>query len=127
MVKNFNLKIAFGNKTFYTLIVIMILLITAGVVIAWQSGNPAVMGHSLGELSASGCADGKVMKVSGGVWTCGDVSGMPSGTFCGFSATGSLVLCDGHDPKISCPVGYHSVYWISGGAIGGNWYTCFKD
>lgn len=55
MVKKIQFNIKIGNKTFYTLIAIIAILTVAGVVIAWNSGNPAVMGHSADEIE--GMAD----------------------------------------------------------------------
>ena len=73
MVK-FNINIS--NKTFYLLIAILAVLVVSGVAFAIGGTNPTVMGHDIGEIAvpSSGCADGKVLKVSSGVWACGDVS-----------------------------------------------------
>jgi len=50
-MKKINLSIKFGNKTFYTLIAIISLLIIAGVVYAYHSGSqPSVFGHSAEEI-----------------------------------------------------------------------------
>lgn len=49
------LQINLGNKTFYTLIALAILLIIGGIVIAYspgsQSVNPSVMGHTVNEIA----------------------------------------------------------------------------
>lgn len=50
MVKK--LQINFGNKTFYTLIAILAVLVVSAVVIAYNTNpaNPAVMGHTANEI-----------------------------------------------------------------------------
>jgi hypothetical protein len=71
MVK-FNINLS--NKTFYLLIAILAVLVVSGVAFAYGTNNPAVMGHTPGELDASQCANGQVLKKISGVWACGDVS-----------------------------------------------------
>jgi len=68
------INLNFGNKTFYIIIILAVILVVGGFVIAYGENNPPVMGHSLGELDASQCANGQVLKKTSGVWACGDVS-----------------------------------------------------
>jgi hypothetical protein len=44
------ININIGNKTFYTLIAVIIILVAGGIVYAWNSDNPSVMGHTVGEI-----------------------------------------------------------------------------
>ncbi len=88
-----NLKL--GNKTFYTLIAIIAILTIAGVVIAYNSGNPLVHGHDANEIA-----------------------NLPSGG--GSILVGSLVL-NGTEKSIPVPSGYTKAqcsYSVSVGDIG---------
>jgi hypothetical protein len=69
------INLNFGNKTFYIIIILAVILVVGGFVIAYGENNPPVMGHSLGELDASQCANGQVLKKTSGVWACGDDTG----------------------------------------------------
>tara|TARA_Y100000310_G_scaffold291061_1_gene318701 strand:+ start:296 stop:709 length:414 start_codon:yes stop_codon:yes gene_type:complete len=74
-----NININFSNKILYLLIAVLALLAVTGVAIALNSGDYTVHGHDLGEIPT--CAEGEILKMSGGAWTCGsDSSGGGGGT-----------------------------------------------
>lgn len=56
---NFNLS----NKLFYTLIVIVAVLIAGGIVIAWNSNNPQTHGHTANEISGLPSGAGATCRV----------------------------------------------------------------
>ena len=56
MVKQF--KIVLGSKVFYTLIAVLAVLLVGGIVYAYGSSTPAVMGHTAGELTGVCKPDG---------------------------------------------------------------------
>ena len=67
--KSIKININFSNRWLYTLILIGILAIIAvGVYAATYS--PSGAGHPYTEIST--CADGQILKMSGGAWICGD-------------------------------------------------------
>jgi hypothetical protein len=45
------ITIKLGNKVFYTLIALVAVMVIAGLAFAWNSGNPAVHGHSANEVA----------------------------------------------------------------------------
>lgn len=57
------IKINLGNKTFYTILAIAIILVVGGFVIAYGGNNPAVMGHTRGEIDVSDCTSGQILGV----------------------------------------------------------------
>ena len=69
--KGVNRTINFSNKTLYALIGIFAILIVSGVVYAYGSSNPSVMGHNLGEVQMPSCSEGQVLKYTSGAWNCG--------------------------------------------------------
>ena len=110
------INISIQKKDLWLLSAIMIFLIGVGYVIAWNSGNPAIMGHSYNELQT--CAEGKILKIVSGAWTCSDdidtntVSGLVTGGGEEFDdietgATGCVSwgvgFCSANDLK--CPAG----------------------
>ena len=66
-----SVNIRFSNKLTYLLLSVLSLLIISGVVYAYGSSSPSVMGHSLGELGIPSCSDGQVVKYSSGSLVCG--------------------------------------------------------
>jgi len=54
MAKKINFNINLGNKTFYTIIALAIILIVAGVAFAINSGDYSIMGHTCDEIEG-GC------------------------------------------------------------------------
>ena len=84
-----------------------------------------------GNIQATGdiCTD----QGGGGAGVCLSAAGggaTTPGTWCGLrmSAHGvPIESCDGHDPQVSCPVGYTPKVFALMGALGGNWSSCFKD
>ena len=66
------ITVNFSNKTFYTLIAILSILVISGIVYAVGSvPNP---GHPITELQK--CDDnGQTLIMAGGVWTCGSGTG----------------------------------------------------
>lgn len=85
------IQINISNKTAYVLMGILGLMIISGFVYAYNpdgmGGNPAVMGHSLDELSIPNCVDGQILKKVSGAWTCAsDNEGSASP-----SATGNVI------------------------------------
>lgn len=88
------IKIEIQKKDLYLLTAIMIFLLGAGYVIAYNSVvSPSIMGHSFEELELPSCSDGQILKYSGGAWSCGaDNSGESSsvsGTVTGGGVCGS--------------------------------------
>jgi len=78
MKKGLNLNINFSNRWIYFLVTLGIFAIIAVGVHAYNSNpaNPAVMGHSMNEISPpSGCSSSTpYLKSDGTTWSCGSVS-----------------------------------------------------
>jgi len=69
--KSIKININFSNRLLYTLILIGILIAIGVGVYAATSFPASGAGHNLNEL-AQPCDEGKILKVVGGAWTCGD-------------------------------------------------------
>jgi hypothetical protein len=65
------IKIIISNHWFYTFMALGILAAVAVGVYAWANPSTGV-GHSYNEIQP--CSEGQTLKVSGGVWTCADIS-----------------------------------------------------
>ena len=70
---NFNINLNFSNRALYTFISFFAVLAIAAGVYAYGTSNPSAFGHSYSELQV--CAEGQILKVSGGAWTCSTDSG----------------------------------------------------
>ena len=69
-----NIHINFKKKDLWLLSAIVVFLIGVGFVIAWDSNNPAVMGHSYQELQK--CLANQILKTNpNGQWECVAESG----------------------------------------------------
>ena len=101
MAINLNLKIE--KKDLWIFSAVMIFLIGIGYIIAYNpsgSGDPSVMGHSYNELQT--CPEGKILKISGGAWTCmDDNSGSTPALSCTAVNSGSV----SSPGTVSCPSG----------------------
>ncbi len=86
-----NINIKFSNKTFYLLIGIIAVLVVTSIAIALNSRDYNVHGHDLSEIPT--CADGKILKMVNGNWTCGNDN---EGT------SGSSVPCNWGDGSQQC-------------------------
>jgi hypothetical protein len=73
--KSIKININFSNRLLYTLILIGILIAIGVGVYAATSFPASGAGHNLNEL-AQPCDEGKILKVVGGAWTCGDDVGI---------------------------------------------------
>ena len=75
------IQITIQKRDLYFLLIFLGFLGIAGFVIAYGSGNPLVMGHSINELET--CEEGESLKVSGGEWICDSSGGAGSGIIVG--------------------------------------------
>jgi len=71
--RSLKINITLSNRWLYTLILIGILTAIGVGVYAYGTSNPSSFGHSISELAP--CAEGQILKTTGGVWTCGTESG----------------------------------------------------
>jgi len=81
---------------------LIIVIVGIGLVVAYGGSQPTVVGHSLGEITMPSCSEGQVLKMSGGVWACGD--GSSSG-----GINGCYVATRTGPGDIWCNEGYHLV------------------
>ena len=90
MTININLKIDKRDLWIFSAIIVFL----AGViyVIALNSGDYSVMGHTYDELQT--CPDGKILKTVGGVWSCADDVDTDTNTVSGL-VTGGGYECAG--------------------------------
>ena len=92
----------------------------------------------------TGCANGQILRWSGGAWQCaneasaggGPVSwtDMPSGSWCGSNIMTqniqqTLVLCQGHNPITSCPSGFTrgTIGYFEAGSGTRHFWFCIKN
>ncbi len=136
MKKKRGIKIYFTNRWLYTFIVIGILIAIGVGVYAYGTSNPAVFGHSIGELAPpTGCASGQYLQYSGGVWVCTNIATScptgwtDTGTFCYSplnSASGSPEyeerLCALNGTSL-CSIGQYLIIGTSGCATYTSPYT----
>jgi hypothetical protein len=66
-------NISFSNKTFYLLVGILVILVSFGIVYAYGGSQPAVMGHSFGEIDMPDCATGEALVKTSTGWGCENV------------------------------------------------------
>ena len=67
-----SLKVDIKKKDLWLISAIFVFLVGVGVVIAWDSGNPVVMGHTANELAPpAGCTSGHSLIWDGASWDCG--------------------------------------------------------
>ena len=81
------IEVDIKKKYFFTLLSLFIVLSVVAVGVAFGTNNPAEFGHTLGEVQLPACTEGQVLKVVGGVWTCGS-----SGAVTSVSGTGDIVV-----------------------------------
>ncbi len=72
-----NLKIE--KKDLWLLSAIIVFLLGVVYVVAYGGTQPIVMGHSINEIER--CAEGKILKVSGGLWVCSDDNAGAGGSY----------------------------------------------
>jgi len=76
--RSLKINITLSNRWLYTLILIGILIAIGVGVYAYGTSNPAVFGHSSGELAPpSPCATDQFLKWNGASWVCGIPSQTP--------------------------------------------------
>lgn len=71
--KRLTMKVNFSNRWRYSLVLLGLLIILAGVVYAYNSNpaNPAVFGHTLNEFAApSPCNTSSLLQWNGTQWRC---------------------------------------------------------
>jgi hypothetical protein len=84
------------------------------------------------------CGANEVVKANGGNYYCDAApSSSPSGTICGIAYLGGYMVsannaCQGHNPAVDCPVGYHQAPLYDpnnnpGQQNGAPMLTCLKD
>jgi len=90
------LTITFERWHLAFLVLVVGAIVSIGFGYAFGGTNPTVMGHTLGELDASGCAEGQVLTRSGGVWDCGSGgSGTVTSVGSGTGLTGGPITTSG--------------------------------
>ena len=70
MVKKKGISLTFQKTDLFLISAVFIFLVAVGFVIATNSGNPAVMGHSYNEIQT--CSNGQILETIGGNWVCTD-------------------------------------------------------
>jgi len=70
------ITINLNNKTFYTLLAIISILVISGIVIATLNPDVPNPGHKISELQK--CSNGETLKMVDGNWACGAASGSAS-------------------------------------------------
>jgi hypothetical protein len=74
-------KIEISNKTFYTLVVAIAIVILAVGINAFGTSNPPVFGHSIGELAPpSPCNSNQYLQWTGAAWKCSASAGGITGS-----------------------------------------------
>ena len=110
MVKKKGISLTFQKTDLFLISAVFIFLVAVGFVIATNSGNPAVMGHSLNEIALPSCSTGQVLKQTSTGWACGDDSvGSASSLSCLVQTTfylGDNGIFGVYKWPDSCPSGY---------------------
>jgi hypothetical protein len=94
---------------------LVVFVLGVGVVFTIGGNNPAVMGHSGGEINAT---DDLCIQITGHACGVDNIGGdSPAGTLCGHHQTAGsyaeayIIQCQEHDPETSCPSGYTQKTW----------------
>ena len=95
--KGITIKINLTNRWLYTFILIGIIILLGIVVYAYTNPTTGV-GHDYNEIQP--CADGQVLGMVAGIWTCVDMWNETADTRCDTSGTCSQV-CIGSDCQLS--------------------------
>ena len=89
------------TKKHVFLISLLAILIGIGIVYAYGTTNPPVMGHTLGELDASGCNNGQILEKVNDAWACGS-KGTITETDPQVGSVTSGKWCVGDDNAVQC-------------------------
>ncbi len=102
------IEVNIPNKVFYSLITIVALIIFGAGVYAYGTSNPAVLGHTISEITPPTNCNGYLKYTSTG-WSCGTPSGTPitcTGTNKGLQWTGTSWYCATYSSSTTTTCGW---------------------